>query len=150
MTKIKKKGFTLIELLVVIAIIGILASMTLIATSSSKYRARDAKRQVDLKQIALAMEIYMSNNEEYIDTAAGPNTVLSIGSYLDSLPVDPINSGDHQYTWTDGTLNYYCIFVQAEIEENIWYCASNKRVWSKTQAAYVPSNADCCGVDVTN
>lgn len=47
----QRRGFTLVELLVVIAIIGVLASMALVGYSSSRGKARDAKRVEDLQSI---------------------------------------------------------------------------------------------------
>ncbi|MDD5032268.1 MAG: type II secretion system protein [Patescibacteria group bacterium] len=44
-------GFTLVELLVVIAIIAVLATSVLVAFSSTRAKARDAKRLNDLNQI---------------------------------------------------------------------------------------------------
>jgi type II secretion system protein G len=60
-----KHGFTLIELLVVIAIIGLLASIVLVSLNSSRIKARDARRNADLRQIRNALELYMQDNNAY-------------------------------------------------------------------------------------
>ena len=57
-----KKGFTLIELLLVIAIISFIASIIISAVSSTREKARDAKRIADLNQIEKAIELYRSDN----------------------------------------------------------------------------------------
>ena len=59
-----KNGFTLIELLVVIAIIGILASMLLPVLAKAKQKANDVKSMSNLKQVALAMQMYIADNDQ--------------------------------------------------------------------------------------
>lgn len=57
------KGFTLIELLVVIAIISILAALLAPALSNARETARSAKCSSNLRQIGLAMSLYLNDNE---------------------------------------------------------------------------------------
>ena len=58
----KKKSFTLLELLVTIGIIGILAAMIMPALNSSRERAKQIACIGNLKQIGLALNMYLSDN----------------------------------------------------------------------------------------
>ena len=59
-----RKGFTLIELLVVIAIIGILASMVFPVFARARESARKAVCLSNVKNIALAVQMYLADNND--------------------------------------------------------------------------------------
>jgi len=102
-----KKGFTLIELLVVIAIIGLLSTLAVVALSSARLKARDAKRVSDTKQMQTALELYFSDKNEYpgatsdeigvelfcLDNTNGWKTSVGCAAplYMASAPKDPDN-----------------------------------------------------------
>ena len=56
-----KKAFTLIELLVVIAVIALLSTLSVVALSNARAKARDARRLSDIKQIQTALEMYLDD-----------------------------------------------------------------------------------------
>ena len=75
----KQKGFTLIELLVVIAIIGLLASIVMVSLNSARVKARDAKRAAEIKQLALAIEMYYDTNGGFPATTGCLNGWCCLG-----------------------------------------------------------------------
>ena len=64
-----RAAFTLLELLVVIAVIGVLTATIMPALSKAKQRSVQAGCMSNLKQIGIALQLYVNDNE---DTLPGP------------------------------------------------------------------------------
>ena len=124
------KRFTLLELLVVVAIIGILASILLPSVSKARASAKRAQCTNNLKQVAIAMEIYVMDHEDYYPPAftwagnASFDDLMSsyVGYDLTSDQIDekPLTS----YTFGGGETIFQCP------EDNLSRDAGEKRSYS--------------------
>ena len=132
------RGFTLVELLVVMAILGILAVVSLANFRTSQMKGRDAQRKSDLRQIANALEAYMSDHGGYPTASNGQIKACGCKSavqadacdwdqdevpnlrefcdenntvYMSKVPGDP--TGDPAYCyWSDG--NSFKLYAKLE------------------------------------
>jgi prepilin-type N-terminal cleavage/methylation domain-containing protein len=75
--KVEGNGFTLVELLVVIAIIAILAGTLLPSLARGKDSAKSTSCKNNLRQLGLALELYVSDYEKY----PGNGAVYRAGSF---------------------------------------------------------------------
>ena len=66
------RKFTLIELLVVVSIIAILASLLLPSLSQARHKARKAVCASNLKQVGVALELFMKNNRGFYPAQNDP------------------------------------------------------------------------------
>ena len=64
MTRKHRQAFTLVELLTVIAIIGVLASLLMAAVTSAKKASHRARCMSNLRQISLALNMYVDDCEK--------------------------------------------------------------------------------------
>lgn len=145
----RSRAFTLIELLVVIAIIGLLSSVALVSTGPTRAKARDARRQADIRQIATAMELCYddeacSGGRKYplVSSTTGP---ARITGYLDPLPADPVNEGDSTYKWATnvGFQGKYCVYMRYETpRQNPYFAASEKGVRELGSTQSMPAALD--------
>ncbi|MBU1091705.1 type II secretion system GspH family protein [Patescibacteria group bacterium] len=98
---IKNRGFTIIEMLIVLAIIAMLSSIAMSLFSSSKAKARDSRREEDMKDIQNGLNLYVSNSqiypicdEEVINGASDclSQVMISTG-FMKGVPYDPLGRG---------------------------------------------------------
>ncbi len=112
----QKKGFSLIEIMVAIAIIGVLSTISYTSFQQAQMRARDQTRKKDLRSMAVSLELYFTKNSRFpcagwrnsntnktdwvadtvvsgITGCTGTGTVSLAPEFINTLPVDPLNSG---------------------------------------------------------
>ncbi len=116
----KKRGFTLIELIVVIAIISVLSSVILTSLSTSRGKARDAKRTREFSEVRKALELFRATYNRYPSSADGGCSwnhtsasyafnstgclqALVTNGYISQLPQDPKAGSFYSYdNWCNG------------------------------------------------
>jgi prepilin-type N-terminal cleavage/methylation domain-containing protein len=97
----RRKGFTLIELLVVIAIIGILAAMVFPVFARARESARKAVCLSNVKNIVLAIQMYLADNNDTLPPYEHRQEVLD---YFDGMP----GGGGEQGGWS-GEIDGHCV-----------------------------------------
>jgi len=109
-------GFTLIELLVVIAIIAVLLGILMPAMRKMKEVAREVVCKSNLKQVGIAVAMYLDDNQRKI-----PDTKSSNGFLWDNVNGTPRTPGSADAYW--GT--FYREYIK---ETKVFGCPSLQRV----------------------
>ena len=132
--KKEKNHFTLIELLIVVGIIAVLSSVVVAGTSAARAQARDNQRKADLATYQNALQLYFNDHKSYPlnnqdcnveGNCLATQVLVSLKSegYLESLPVDPLNTGDSKYRYSNNSAangNEYKLYVKLEKDTEQW------------------------------
>jgi len=126
----RRRGFTLIELLVVIAIIGILAAMVFPVFARARESARKAVCLSNVKNIALAIQMYLADNN---DTLFPYEHRTDVEEYFDSIPGGGTHWGDDEHCQQAGGrpnpyLRAAVILDEYVKNRDVWMCPSAKVV----------------------
>ena len=114
--KKKIKGFTLVEVLVSVAIIGILVSLSVIASTNVRLKTRDTKRLSDISSIVNALQAYYDSTKTYPTMIFPGQPIASNGiTFLKAVPSNPMPRTDggcagSDYTYVTTTTGYKLTF----------------------------------------
>jgi prepilin-type N-terminal cleavage/methylation domain-containing protein/prepilin-type processing-associated H-X9-DG protein len=112
-----RRAFTLIELLVVVAVIAILASLFLPALAKAKATARNAVCIGNLKQWAQAMQLYVTDNNDYLPPEGTGNTLNQQTGWYVALPKQLGIASYFEMAWHTNSA--------APISPSIFICPAN-------------------------
>ncbi|CAN5714279.1 hypothetical protein BH11ARM2_BH11ARM2_38980 [soil metagenome] len=101
-----RRAFTLIELLVVIAIIAILAAILFPVFAQAKEAAKKTADLSNLKQIATASQIYLSDSDDVLMIAYPDNNLASYTTPATRTPTSPLGLARRQAFWTNSLQPY--------------------------------------------
>jgi prepilin-type N-terminal cleavage/methylation domain-containing protein/prepilin-type processing-associated H-X9-DG protein len=141
-------AFTLIELLVVIAIIAILAALLLPALASAKERAKRISCVNNLRQIALSINVYCSDADDFMPPLkwrdANPQYPYEL------LRLTSGNSSTPTYDPAGGPYNLGVLWSTKIVSDGkIFYCPSNVKGDNLTYDDYTAKNIWPYGADAS-
>ena len=126
---LRRRGFTLIELLVVIAIIGILAAMVFPVFARARESARKAVCLSNVKNIALAIQMYLGDNSDTLPPMEHRQDVLDYfgtGPGGSTEPPDATASASWCTFQANPYLRWPLIFDEYVKNREVWRCPSGK------------------------
>jgi type IV pilus assembly protein PilE len=113
------KGFTLLEMLVVIGIISVLVGLGTTSYTTAQRKARDARRQSDLKTAQQVMEQCYSVNSFQYPAVSGTGTITATcpapNENITFTLTDPLNNATYKYTYATTSSSYS---LSATLETN--------------------------------
>jgi prepilin-type N-terminal cleavage/methylation domain-containing protein/prepilin-type processing-associated H-X9-DG protein len=129
----RRRGFTLIELLVVIAIIGILAAMVFPVFARARESARKAVCLSNVKNIALALQMYLGDNNDCFPPQEHRQEVID---FFNLMPGDSGRDDPKGNAWSTGNcgvirdgqpyLKWAVLMDEYVKNRDVWRCPSAK------------------------
>src|SRR2546428_9951088 len=99
-------GFTLIELLIVVAILAILAAVLIPNFLRARASSYLATCQLDLRNIAAALELYYGENQTYPLAASWQNDLVT-GGVTPPLPKTPLHPSGYRESTDTGPRAFF-------------------------------------------
>ena len=121
----KRRGFTLIELLVVIAIIGILAAMVFPVFARARESARKAVCLSNIKNIALAVQMYLSDYSDRFPPYENRPEVIDFARTF-AGQVGNTTCNDPKATALNPYLAWPVVLDEYVRNREVWNCPSAK------------------------
>ncbi len=124
----RQAGFTLIEVLIVVGIMAILAAILIPNFVRARASSQLANCELDLRNIAAALELYYGENQSY-PAASSWQATLTSGGYIRAVPKSAIDQASYGYA-TNALQNAYVLwdgpnkYTQAGISGYIVYAPS--------------------------
>jgi prepilin-type N-terminal cleavage/methylation domain-containing protein/prepilin-type processing-associated H-X9-DG protein len=100
-------AFTLVEMLVVIAIVGILAALLLPVLAQGRSSAQRAACESNLRQLAVATEMYLGDNGGYFFPRSGPPSSAGQQWWFGWLQGTTVPEGQRAFDLSTGVLFPY-------------------------------------------
>ncbi len=129
----KQAGTSLLNLIATIGIIGTTTALTAGQIDDALAYARDARRQLDMHQIQIALELYFTDMNQYpvantlAPTATGWNMLsaeltledVGDGPYISKIDLDPLDENGYEYKYKSDGQSYEIWYQQEKEGEKI-------------------------------
>ena len=99
----KNDGFSLVELLVVILVLTILTGIGILSYSLITARAKEASTELEMTNIAKALEIYASDNQIYPASEEYPDALVD-NEYMEAAP--GLDAWESEYSYSSDGATY--------------------------------------------